>query len=83
MIERVLVTVVAKYVCGKLVVQRVLVAVVAKVANSVIDVRCGGCKVSILTFGDRKRPGCTACKVCMWEISRTRVLVAVVAKVAN
>ena len=32
-----MVTTVAKYVCGKLVVQRVLVAVVANVANSICD----------------------------------------------
>ena len=68
---------VAKYVCGKLVVESVLLAVVANVANLisdclVIDVGCGGCKgckVSILTFGDRKGLGYSGCKVCMWEIS--------------
>ena len=51
MIEKCLVTVVTKYVCGKLVVQTVLLPVVAKVANLVcdylvIDVNCGGCKGS-------------------------------------
>ena len=52
-----MVTVVAKYVCGKLVVESVLLAVVANVANLisdylVIDVGCGGCegsKVSIFS----------------------------------
>ena len=37
MIEKVLIAVVAKYACGKLVVQRFLVAVVAKVANEICD----------------------------------------------
>ena len=53
MIKRVLVAVVAKYVCGKLVVQRVLVAVIAKVANLIrdyLDAGCDGCKVSMLTY---------------------------------
>ena len=36
--------------------------------------------VSLLTFCDKKGLGC---KVCMWEIVVQRVLVAVVAKVAN
>ena len=36
-IERVLIAVVAKYVCRKLVLQRFLVAVVAKVANEISD----------------------------------------------
>ena len=77
-----MVTVAAKYVCGKLVVQRVFVAVVAKVANLichylVTDVDCGGCKcckVSILTFGDRKGLAYSGLKghVCMLEISCTK-----------
>ena len=69
-IERSLVAVVAKYVCGKSVVQRVLVAVVSKVVNLICDylVRnrcCKGCKVSILTLSYRKGLGG---RVCMWEI---------------
>ena len=77
MIERVLVAVVAKYVCGKSVVQGVLLAVVAKVANFicdylVTDVGCSGFKVTILTFGDRRGVGCSGSKVCMWEISCTK-----------
>ena len=80
-IERVLIAVVAKYVCGKLVVQWLLVAVVATVTNEISDysvinrcwlrvckgsrVRLKGCKVSMLTFGDRKGLDWNGCKVCM------------------
>ena len=52
------VAMVTKYVCRILVVQRVLVAVIEKVAGLIFE-----CKVSILTFGDRKGLGYGGCKV--------------------
>ena len=54
-LQRVLVAVVAKYVCRKLVVEWVLVTVFPKVAR-LIGCRCyKGSKVSMSTFGYRKR----------------------------
>ena len=82
MIERVLIAMVAKYVCGKLVVQRLLVAVVAKVINEISDYlvinrcwlrSCKASKVRLQRLQDKYVKFWNGCKVCMWEISCTKV----------
>ena len=75
MIERVLVAVVAKYVCGNQS-YRVFLRVVTKIDNQIFHyLVITICRlqwlqwlqaVSILTFGDGKGPGFNGCKVCIY-----------------
>ena len=80
--------------CGKLDLQRVLVAMVAKVANLiceylVINVTyvcysvCKGCKISMLTFIIERLLVEEVAKYIWGKLDVHRVLVAVIAKVAN